>query len=253
MDSSTTPRLGPRWPPVLATAVIRNSLISWASAASSSLVSALRSCGPRMFSSSGMLGSPPRLSAHGALAGRAQRLLERAHGGQAGGGLVAAVGHAVVAARVLAPAVLVPVGLLDQLAVGGDVSVAHQVAGPLPAEERVVGDAPGGAREVGPALQEVQEERAVVEPPAPAVAARERLPEQLAGLLDPQEVLLVGCLLVGVGGRDHHLVHLEVVVEEVEHLDDGLRAVGVEEGGVGGDPEAAPLGLLDGRHGLVED
>ena len=42
--------------------------------------------------------------------------------------------------------------------------------------------------------------------------------EQLAGLLDAEEVVLVGRLLVGVGRRDHHLVDLELVVEEVEHL-----------------------------------
>src|SRR3954464_13320768 len=71
------------------------------------------------------------------LAHGAQRLLERAHGGENGGGLVAAVRHAVGAARVLAAAVLVPVGLLDEFAVRRHVSVAHQVAGPLPAEQRV--------------------------------------------------------------------------------------------------------------------
>src|SRR5690606_24300884 len=152
--------------------------------------------------------------AHGA-----QRLLQGAHGGEDGGGLVAAVRHAVGAARVLAAAVLVPVGVLDQLPVRRHVAVAHQVAGALPAEQGVVGDGPGGAREVDLALEEVEEQRGVVQPPAPAVAARERLLEQLPGLLHAEEVLLVGRLLVGVGGRDHHLVDLEVVVEVVEHLD----------------------------------
>lgn len=106
--------------------------------------------------------------------------------------------------------------------------------------------------EVRLALQEVQEERRVVEAPPGPVAAREGLLEQLTGLLDTQEVLLVGCLLVGVGGRDHHLVDLQVVIEEVEDLDDGLRCVGVEERGVGRDPEAARLGLLHRRDRLVE-
>src|SRR5690606_22653759 len=136
------------------------------------------------------------------LAHRAQGLLEGAHGGEDGGGLVAAVRHAVGAARVLAAAVAVPVGLLDQLPVGRHVPVAHQVAGTLPAEEGVVRDGPRGAREVDLALEEVQEERGVVEPPAVAVAALEGLLEQLAGLFHAEEVLLVGGLLVGVGGRD---------------------------------------------------
>ncbi len=92
----------------------------------------------------------------------------------------------------------------------------------------------------------------MVEAPAPPVAAGEGLAEELPGLFDAEEVLLVGCLLVGEGRGDHHLVDLEVVVEVVEHVDDGLRGVGVEEGGVGGHPEAAPLGLLDRLHRLVE-
>ena len=58
------------------------------------------------------------------------------------------------------------------------------------------------------------------------------------GLLDAEEVLLVGRLLVGVGGRDHHGVDLEVVVEEVEHVAHRLGRVGVEERRVGRDPEA---------------
>src|SRR5689334_18173438 len=51
------------------------------------------------------------------LAQGAQRLLQGPHGGEDGGGLVAAVRHAVGAARVLAAAVPVPVGVLDQLPV----------------------------------------------------------------------------------------------------------------------------------------
>ncbi len=47
--------------------------------------------------------------------------------------------------------------------------------------------------------------------------------EQLPGLVDPEEVLLVGRLLVGVRRRDHHRVDLEVVVQEVEDVTDGLR------------------------------
>ena len=51
-----------------------------------------------------------------------------------------------------------------------------------------------------------------------AAPVGERLAEQLAGLPHAEEVLLVGRLLVGVGRRDHHLVDLELVVEEVQHL-----------------------------------
>ena len=102
-------------------------------------------------------------------------------------------------------------------------------------------------------FEEVEEQRRVVEPPALAAPVGERLAEELAGLLDAEEVLLVGGLLVGVGGRDHHLVDLELVVEEVEHVADVLGRVVREEGRVRRDAEAARLGHLDRVDGLVED
>src|SRR5215471_19678109 len=52
MVNSTTPRFGPRWPPFLETASIRNALISPASVVSSSGVSALTSRGLQIDSSS---------------------------------------------------------------------------------------------------------------------------------------------------------------------------------------------------------
>src|SRR5204862_1390280 len=112
-------------------------------------------------------------------------------------GLVAAMRHAVVAARVTAAAVLRPVGRLDQLAVRLRVAVRHQVAGPLPPEERVARDPPRRALEVDPALEKVEEERRVVEPPPLPAAVGKRRREELAGLPDAGEVLLVGRLLVG--------------------------------------------------------
>src|SRR6202521_788015 len=91
---------------------------------------------------------------------RAQRLAQRAAGGEDGRWLISAVRHAVVAPLVLAAPVLVPVGLLDELAVRLDVAVAHQIAGALPAEQRVARDRPGRAVEVGLAFEEVEEQRA---------------------------------------------------------------------------------------------
>src|SRR5690349_14448729 len=65
--SSTTPRLGPRWPPVLATACTRNSRISWDSSPSCASDSAFRSRGCRMLSRIVTLGPPsvPCCSTHG--------------------------------------------------------------------------------------------------------------------------------------------------------------------------------------------
>src|SRR5579875_1312860 len=127
------------------------------------------------------------------------RLAQGAHGGQHRSWLVPAVGHAVGAPGVLAPPVAVPVGGLEELLIGLGVTVGHQVAGPLPAEDGVAGYAPGGALVVDLPLQEVEEEGAVVESPLLAPPVGEGLAEQLAGLGDTEEVLLVGGLLVGVG------------------------------------------------------
>ena len=65
-------------------------------------------------------------------------------------------------------------------------------------------------------------------------------------------MVLVRRLVVGVGRRQHHLVHAELVVEVVQHLDHRGRRVSAEERAVGGDPEAAPLRVPHVGHGLLE-
>src|SRR6185437_9090288 len=72
----------------------------------------------------------------------ADRLAQRADRGEHRGRLVAAVGHAVGAPRVVAPAERGPVGGLDQLPVGAGVAVVEQVARPLPAQQGVRRDGP---------------------------------------------------------------------------------------------------------------
>src|SRR6266849_3839037 len=105
----------------------------------------------------GVLEGTYRITARTSVSARGpDRLAQRAHRGQHGRGLIAAVRHAVGAARVLAPPVGVPVGGLDELLVGLHVAVGHQVAGLLPAEQRVGGNPPRGAAEVGLALEEVE-------------------------------------------------------------------------------------------------
>ena len=71
-----------------------------------------------------------------------------------------------------------------------------------------------------------------------------------AGLAE--EVLLVRGLGIAVPGRKHHPLHPEGH-HLVEELPRPQRRGAVEEGGVGGHPEAAPQGLLDPVHRLVED
>ena len=74
----------------------------------------------------------------------------------------------------------------------------------------------------------------------------------LRDCVDAGEVLLVGRLLVRVGGREHHLVDLQLVVQEVEHVAHRLRRVGREEGRVRVDAEAALAAPPDRLDRLVE-
>src|SRR6202049_1100717 len=152
------------------------------------------------------------------------------------------MGHAVAAALVASATVLLPCGCVEEFSVGGRIAVGHQVARPLPPEHRVAGDAPGCAAEVDLALAGIEEERGVIEPPLLATPTRERVAEDGVGALDVQPVILVGRLLVGVSRRDLHAVDADLVVEEVEDSTNGARVVLVEEGRVGGPPEAALLG-----------
>ena len=76
--------------------------------------------------------------------------------------------------------------------------------------------------------------------------------KSFARLRHAREVLLVGRLLVRVRGRDHHLVDLQLVVQEVEDVAHGLRRVGREERRVRVDAEAAALRLVDRVDRLVE-
>src|SRR5580704_2116294 len=175
------------------------------------------------------------------VARRPKRLTQRGGRGHDRGGLVPAVRHAVPAAFVAATAILLPLGCLEQLVVRGRISVRHQVAGTLPAEHRVAGDSPCGATEVHLALEKVEEEWRVIEPPLLALAVGERLAEDRMGALHVEPVVLVRRLLVGVARGDLHAVDLHLVVEKVEHATNRTRVVLVEERGVGGDPEAARL------------
>ena len=92
----------------------------------------------------------------------------------------------------------------------------------------------------------------MVQPPLLPVFLPEGIGEQLLGLLHPEEVLLIGRLLVGIRRRDHHGVDLQIVVEEVKDLAHCLRRVGVEERGVRRHSEAPRLGVANGGDRLIE-
>ena len=129
------PRSWPRWPGERPRSARRTSTRRWwrwptgsrRSRRAASLAEASRQASPRN----------PSPAGHGP-----QRLAQRAHRGDDRGRLVAAVGHAVGAARVVAAAVAVPLGGVEQLLVGRRVAVVQQVARPLPAEQRVATGCP---------------------------------------------------------------------------------------------------------------
>ena len=92
----------------------------------------------------------------------------------------------------------------------------------------------------------------MVQPPLCPPTAGKGLAEQFGRAVGAEEVDLVWRLFVRISRRDHHLVHAEIVIEEVEDVADSLWRIRVEERGVGGDPKALGLSGPDGRHGLVE-
>src|SRR2546429_1543256 len=162
------------------------------------------------------------------------------------------MGHAIGATRILAPPVILPLGCLDQLLIRASVPIGHQITRPLPAQHRVAGDTPGGASKVDLALQEVQEERGVVQMPLLAPAVCKSLTEDLARSLDAEKMLLVWRFLVGIARGDLHRIYPHIVVQEVEYITDAARIILREERGVGGNPESPALGLLDCFDRLVE-
>src|SRR5438874_67505 len=186
---------------------------------------------------------------------RDDRVAEAAPGAERvvhGRGLVAAVDHAVTALVVAAPAaVVLPLRRLDELAKGGRVALLQEIAGALPAEHVVRRVAPRRALEVLLAHEELEEQRRLVELPAP-LRVREHGPKELVGALAAQEVLLVGRLRVAVARRDHHALDAEVH-HRVEELAHAQRVGAVEERRVGRDAESTPERLADPLHRLGED
>src|SRR5262245_54930926 len=170
-------------------------------------------------------------------------------------GFVAAMNHAIAAARVTAlVAVLFPLGRLDQFLKRLRVTVIKQVTRLLPAEEVVIRVAPRRALVIDLAHQEFQEEDRLVElPPLAARRAQraENLFEKLFGLLAFEKVILIGRPGVAVTGRDCHPVNTEVH-HLIEHLMEFPRVFTVEDRRVGVSAESARLGGLDRADRFVE-
>ncbi|KOS92276.1 hypothetical protein DM53_4518 [Burkholderia mallei] len=179
---------------------------------------------------------------------RLQRMRDRIHHG---GGLEAAVDHAVRTLFVVADAVVVPVGRFHQLLEGLHVTFADQVARLLPAEHRARRVAPRRALVRLVAGEEIEEQRRLAERPAlAAFAALEDFAEQVLRLVAVQEVLLIRRALVRVARRHGDAVDADRP-QRIEELRDAFGERIVEQRAVDVHAEAAALRFADRRDGLV--
>ena len=169
-----------------------------------------------------------------------------------GARLEPAMDHAVRALLVAAGAVGVPVRRVHQLLEGLHVTFAEQVAGTLPAEHGARRIAPGRALIGLVAGEEVEEQRGLEERPALVLAERQDVAEQLLRRLPVEEVLLIGCALVGVARRNGDALD----AQSLHLVEEGGRAPGigiVEQRAIDGDAKTLGLGRLDGRNRPVVD
>src|SRR5438128_1786765 len=101
--------------------------------------------------------------------------------------------HAVGAFLVIASAIRIPIGLAHQFVECPCVTLAEQIAGPLPAEDRACRIAPRGAMVGLVASKEVKKQTGLAERPLGlARSTLEHFAEQLLGFAAMEKVLLVG-------------------------------------------------------------
>src|SRR5690348_7447624 len=160
--------------------------------------------------------------------------------------------HAVGALFVIAGAVGVPVGLRHQLLEALGIALAEQIARPLPAEDVARRIAPRRAVIGLVAGEEVEEQARLAERPFGAVLGAEDAAEQFLGLAPIEKVRLVGRALVGIARRHRDAVE-PGFHHRVEEARDAFRLGAVEQRAIDVDAEAARLGELDRRRGLLVD
>src|SRR5581483_1340106 len=161
---------------------------------------------------------------------RANALLERAGRLQDSRRFVSAMRHAVGTFRILTASVERPIRFLNQFFVALRVGrVGHQVARPLPAQNRIRRNSPRRAFHVEFAFEEIQIERTVIEPPFLAPSTGKRFAEDRARAVDAQEMLLIGRLLIRISRRNLHRIDAQLVVEVIEDAANRSRIVRIEE------------------------
>src|SRR3984957_17663605 len=180
-----------------------------------------------------------------------ERMAERVVDGCA---LEAAVRHAVIAPRVLADAVALPLGVLDERLIGRSVAfVGQQIAGPLPAEHVVCRIAPRRALIGLIAGEEVQEQAGVIERPRLARGSRtalKYLAKQLLARMTAEEYVLAGSVAVAVTGRNRDALDAETH-GGVEEIGDAVRILAVEQRAIDGDAKTLAAREFDRGDRLV--
>src|SRR5713226_6257627 len=151
--------------------------------------------------------------------------------------LVSAVYHAVRALRIAGlRAVILPLSGVEQLLERVHVTVLQQIAGLLPPEDVISWHAPWSASISSLAHQKLEEQLRLVELPT-RFAIRQNCPEQAPRASPPEEVFLVGRLVVGIAGGEHHAFDAQLH-HFIEKRADALRIGAVEQSCVRCDAEA---------------
>src|SRR5690606_39336838 len=168
--------------------------------------------------------------------------------------LVAAMRPPVVALRIAARAVLLPVRRLPQLLERRRVPfVDEEIAGLLPAEDVVRGIRPRRALIALIPGEEIEEQARLIEAPLARAgpSALEDLAEELLRLPSPEEHVLARRMIVAVARRDHHAFDAEAH-HVVEEIGDVVRILARVQRAVHRHAEAALARELDRADRLVE-
>src|ERR1700739_4796220 len=98
--------------------------------------------------------------------------------------------------------------------------------------------------------KKIEEQRRMHQVPVLTPAERKDTAEQFLGFATAERMLLVGCPLVGIAGRNRHAdIERLGEIQECGHV---LSGMPVEYGGVHVDCESARLGGADRRYGAVK-
>src|SRR6266566_4517619 len=187
---------------------------------------------------------------------------------EARGWYIAAMGHAILTARIARPSihrpVLVPIHFFEQLSVGlvmafGADGVGHEIAGRFPTHQVASRNGPGRTSQIAMAGEKLKIDRrakksVAVHPlyhPGEFLDCRFAGEEEILGLqIEPFHHVFFGCIII-VARRDSMAVNAEIS-EEVEHLLDLAHVGFLVDRGVSRDLVAEALCHLYRENAFLE-